>query len=118
MRRPSAEANTAWSHSFGDIKIVRGSEKTYVVMHNQKTDKWPLLVEVTKKHTPNHRMACERLMTEVLKKGLTKEMVQAPFIFTVIARSIVIIIAFSTIVTIVTINLSFAFISHRTYIYV
>ena len=66
MRRPAAEVNSVFSKSFGEVKLVRGSVKSYLVMKDDKIGKWPLLCEIAAKHTANHRLAAEMLLQEIV----------------------------------------------------
>ena len=66
MRRPAAEVNSVFSKSFGEVKLVRAAVKSYLVMTDDKLGKWPLLCEITEKHTANHRLAAEMLLQEIV----------------------------------------------------
>ena len=63
------------SASFGDIKLIPAAKKSYCLYFDKKTQKLPLLFEITEKHTSEHLTATKLLMEYAQKKGLTKQKV-------------------------------------------
>jgi hypothetical protein len=55
------------------FRAVYASDKSYVLSYCAETGKWPLVVCVTLKMTPDHQRFVNSLFEEIKDKGLTKE---------------------------------------------
>ena len=72
-RRPAAAGNVMLSASFGEIKMIPAKQKSYCLYWDKDLAKWPLLFEITEKHTENQAIACKLLMEAAQVKGLTTQ---------------------------------------------
>ena len=58
----------------GNVKMLQCTEKSYILYWDHKTEKWPLVVEVTKKKRLDHQHVVQVLWEKLIKsKTMTKE---------------------------------------------